>query len=93
MWKDNKGQAMCNCEIETELGDIIIQGNSAWIYEKCGDFLLDFSIKFCPFCGENVQPERSKREDSMYGMKAEVDEDGILTMENGIKFNLRDAVL
>ncbi len=46
---------MCKCEIETELGDVIIEGDSAWIYEKSGDFILDFPINFCPFCGENIQ--------------------------------------
>jgi hypothetical protein len=44
----------------------------------------------------NNQPERSKRED-FYGMKAEIDQNNILTTEGGKKYDLNqfigDAVL
>jgi hypothetical protein len=60
---------MCNCKKETDLVDVEIEGNSIWIYEKDAEFLTDFKISFCPFCGENLQPESSKREDDIMYLK------------------------
>jgi hypothetical protein len=54
--KVNKGQAMCNCkndELETDGKYLYVEDYKNVRYE----------INFCPICGENVQPERSKRED------------------------------
>ena len=57
---DNKGQAMCDCfnrDFE------VIKGKLYGEYD--GDFhkYSDDSYSYCPICGENLQPERSKRED------------------------------
>jgi hypothetical protein len=66
-----------------------------WICLPC-KWEFDNRLKFFLIEFFNNQPERSKRED-FYGMKAEVDENGILNMENGKKYDLNqpieDAVL
>lgn len=86
--KDNKGQVMKHiCETMRDYidamttsmqGDVILCSEELWkqIHSECIE----------------SRPERSKREDSKYGMKAEIVDD-ILTMENGKKFDIRDAVL
>lgn len=53
---------MCNCgkngiKIENQK---VLTHDSEWGWELVEDAI------FCPFCGENLQPERSKREDD-YG--------------------------
>lgn len=47
---------------DTELY-IKVEDGSIWIYDPEGNFMADIQIKFCPFCGENYQPDSSKRED------------------------------
>ena len=43
---------MCECDHHCDLGIIEIDDHSAWVYSSSGEFILDFKIKFCPFCGE-----------------------------------------
>jgi len=50
---------MCNCEMVNDLDQTIsVQSDALWIYDSYQEFILDFDINFCPFCGENVQLER-----------------------------------
>ena len=51
---------------------------------------IDTLIISCEYLLNN-QPERSKRED-FFGMRATVDANGILTMENGNKFDLNNPI-
>ncbi len=73
---------------------IIIDGKEYWQQEECDIPKIPMPIRSDILI--NNQPERSKRED-LYGMKATIDENGILTMENGEKYDLNqpieDAVL
>lgn len=73
---------MCNCECD----DFRINGSHLEIFNSEYAEWEAYEINYCPICGENVQPERSERED-FFGMKAEVN-NGILTMENGRSFDL-----
>ena len=43
---------MCDCVLVSELGDIAIDAGRAYIYESNGDFIMDFPVEYCPFCGK-----------------------------------------
>lgn len=46
---------MCNCKITNDLQQtlkISIEDDSIWIYDSIDEFIGDFNIKFCPFCGD-----------------------------------------
>lgn len=51
---------MHRCTIYPDEYDVFevieIEGNRAWAYGSCGDFIFDFEINFCPKCGESVIP-------------------------------------
>lgn len=53
---------MCNCKND----EFMIDNNQlcVWNHDE-GEFFYSSTMcyKFCPICGENLQPERSKRED------------------------------
>jgi hypothetical protein len=72
----------CYCNIECDWKE----DNQLWYCNICDvHWTTDYNLV-------NDQPERSKREDPKFGNKAEV-VDGILTTENGDRYDLRDAVL
>jgi hypothetical protein len=47
---------MCNCRNE----ELEIDGKYLYVEDYKN---IRYEINFCPLCGENVQPERSRRED------------------------------
>ena len=47
----------CEHKYEKESAFVDATENSIWIYDSNGDFLLDFDINYCPFCGLKCKKE------------------------------------
>jgi hypothetical protein len=52
---------MCNCENK----EFRINGEHLEIFDSEYAEWFSFEINYCPICGENLQPERSKPEDDI----------------------------
>ena len=47
----------CKCFLEHEFGHTAVESGSMWIYDTMGDFVMDFEINYCPFCGKKIREE------------------------------------
>lgn len=44
---------MCQCKIVTDLDyHLVVESHSVFMYEPFGEYVTDFEINYCPFCGE-----------------------------------------
>lgn len=53
---------MCECKSENNDLFIYTKDASLWVYDYDSEFILDFEIKYCPFCGDRLYSETEKLE-------------------------------